>query len=81
MGYGALANGANSMALGANAVATGANVIAMGSGVKAQADNTVVPDPRAKLENVMAADKSVGNLSQAFSIDRLVMPGITTLVD
>jgi ABC-type nitrate/sulfonate/bicarbonate transport system substrate-binding protein len=36
---------------------------------------------RAKLENVMVADKSVGNLSQAFSIDRLAMPGITTLVD
>jgi NitT/TauT family transport system substrate-binding protein len=36
---------------------------------------------RAKLQNIMAADKSVGNLSQAFGIDRLVMPGITMLTD
>jgi ABC-type nitrate/sulfonate/bicarbonate transport system substrate-binding protein len=36
---------------------------------------------RKKLENVMAADKSVGNLSKAITVDRVVMPGVTVLTD
>ena len=29
----------------------------------------------------MAADKSVGNLSKAITVDRVVMPGVTVLTD
>jgi ABC-type nitrate/sulfonate/bicarbonate transport system substrate-binding protein len=36
---------------------------------------------RAKLQNVIGAEKSSGNLSAAFTIDRLGMPGLTTLTD
>jgi hypothetical protein len=36
---------------------------------------------RAKLRNVIEAERQAGNVSPALTLDRLVMPGVTELTD